>query len=237
MTAWRLVPITNGYHILTRVFADTVLVGELTLRREDYGDLAARLGAEQAFDTATGRPIPVSSVEPAPNAADQIVTRLATAVGWDLWEPDGPDPVDEAIRIITEIRAARVHACDRFCDEGGCDFDTDGFIRAVDRILSSTPDIEPDLHELHPQPGEAPAAPVPPGVEGWTPSHATPAPPGPIAPHGCDDCCAEPGEPHGWPGCSGITAGEAGERTDDLDVPPRTFPDPSYREPDGGGVA
>jgi hypothetical protein len=71
MTVWRLVPIPAGVHIITRILAGAdadhlVCVGELELRREDYGDLADRLGAPNAFDTVTGRPLPVRSAAPGP---------------------------------------------------------------------------------------------------------------------------------------------------------------------------
>lgn len=110
MTVFGLVPVTNGPYILTRVFADTVFVGELTLRRGDYGDLALRLGATAAFDRS-GRPVPVSSSVERPSSWPAVVATFEAAAG--------------------------------------------------------------DLHDgLHPQPGEAPAAPVPDDVEGWAPGRA-----------------------------------------------------------------
>lgn len=63
--AWKLLPIPAGVHIITRIFAGVdldhlVSVGEAELRREEYGDLAARFGADQAFDTNTGVPLTIT---------------------------------------------------------------------------------------------------------------------------------------------------------------------------------
>lgn len=60
MTAWRLVPVRVGSHVLVGVFAGydldhLVRVGQLELTPDAYADLAARFGVDRdPFDPRTG---------------------------------------------------------------------------------------------------------------------------------------------------------------------------------------
>lgn len=88
MSVWRLVPIRAGVHIIVRVFAGAdvdhvVEVGELLVCRDDFGDLAARLGAPQAFDTRTGEPLPVRSSDLVPAGP------LLKPADWGRTPPEG----------------------------------------------------------------------------------------------------------------------------------------------------
>lgn len=66
MTVWKLIPVAAGAHVIARVHAGVSLEhltgrGTLELRREEYGDLAVRLGhVGDAFDRDTGRPLTIT---------------------------------------------------------------------------------------------------------------------------------------------------------------------------------
>ena len=93
MTAWKLVPVGAGPHLFVRAYAGVdanhlVNVGTLELRREDYADLAARLGARQAFTPASSRPLAVNSWMTGAEllAAIQAVSDFAERLADGEWE-------------------------------------------------------------------------------------------------------------------------------------------------------
>src|SRR5262252_10320873 len=68
-TTWKFIPISAGPHVVVRVFAGVdvahlVCVGEVEVRREDYGDLVSRFSPEDAFDKQSGQPMPITSSRP-----------------------------------------------------------------------------------------------------------------------------------------------------------------------------
>src|SRR2546430_6285102 len=194
MTAWKLVPVGAGPHLFVRAYAGVdanhlVNVGTLELRREDYADLAARLGARQAFTPASSRPLAVNSWMTGAEllAAIQAVSDFAERLADGEWETlTGPVTGAQLGELLTALEKVGERLVTCWCWSSPETFEgpqpdcpVHGAVRAynqaaaeIERLraeLAAVKGAEPDLHDLHPQPGEAPAAPLPNGVEGWVP--------------------------------------------------------------------
>ncbi len=104
MTVWKIIPVPAGVHVITHVYAGVSLEhltgrGTLELRREEYADLAVRLGHPgDAFDQ-DGRPrtITVTGEPPVPGAVEQhrpFVEGFQPAAPVDLRPTSAPVPAD-----------------------------------------------------------------------------------------------------------------------------------------------